>query len=234
MQTMRSIGIALALIATGLGCQGQPKPYGTEQPTRLPGNHRQVWAVAPAVNLSGQDVDPLIQADDLFEQLQQVEGLTVIPVNRVAQVFASLQIARVQSAEQAQIVCEQLGCDALVVPTVTIYDPYDPPKLGAALQVFRKGKQEQVPNVDVHELSRAATPPPGEPLPPPQLAGFKQSVGMFDAANGSVLERLDTYAAGRNDPNGPLGQREYVLNMDRYCGFVYHELIRDLLRSINN
>jgi hypothetical protein len=234
MHTMRSIGIALVIVIAAAGCQDQPKPYGTEQPTYFPSTHRQVWAVAPAVNLSGQEVDPLLQADDLYEQLQQVEGLTVIPVNRVAQVFASLQIARVQSPEQAEIICEQLGCDALVVPTVTIYDPYDPPKFGGALQVFRKGKQGQVPNVDVHELSRAATPPPGAPLPPPQLAGFKQTVGMFDAANGTVRKRLNTYAAGRNDPNGPLGQREYLLNMDRYCGFVYHELIRDLLRSITN
>jgi len=55
---------------------------------------------------------------------------------------------------------------------------------------------------------------------------------MFDAANGSVRELLADYAAGRNDPAGPLGQREYILNMDRYCGFVYHELIRDLMWSI--
>ena len=234
MRTMRSIGVCLLLAVIATGCQDQPKPYGTERETFFPGKHREVWAVAPAVNLSGQEVDPLLQADDLYQQLQQVQGLTVVPVNRVAQVFSALQIARVQSPEQAQIVCEQLGCDALIVPTVTIYDPYDPPKFGGALQVFRKGKQELVPNVDVHELSRAATPPPGEPLPPPQLAGFKQSVGMFDAANGTVLERLHNYATGRNDPNGPLGQREYLLNMDRYCGFVYHELIHDLLRSINN
>ncbi|HSZ57385.1 MAG TPA: hypothetical protein VK797_17100 [Tepidisphaeraceae bacterium] len=234
MRTMRSIGVCLLLAAFAVGCQDQPKPYGIERETFFPSRHREVWAVAPAVNLSGQEVDPLLQADDLYEQLQQVQGLTVVPVNRVAQVFSALQIARVQSPEQAQIVCEQLGCDALIVPTVTIYDPYDPPKFAGALQVFRKGKQELVPNVDVHELSRAATPPPGEPLPPPQLAGFKQSVGMFDAANGTVLERLNNYAAGRNDPNGPLGQREYLLNMDRYCGFVYHELIHDLLRSINN
>ena len=234
MNAMRSIGIAALLAVTAIGCQEHSKPYGTEEQTYFPAKHRQVWAVAPAVNLSGQEVDPLLQADDLYEQLQQVHGLTVIPVNRVAQVFAALQIARVQSPEQAEIVCEQLGCDALVVPTVTIYDPYEPPKFGAALQVFRKGQREPVPNVDVHELSRAATPPPGEPLPPPQLAGFKQSVGMFDAANGTVRERLNDYAAGRNDPNGPLGQREYLLNMDRYCGFVYHELIHDLLRSINN
>lgn len=220
-----------AMIA--VGCQPKEK-YGTEAQVFLPGEHRQVWAVAPAVNLSGQEVDPLLQSDDLFEQLQQVHGLTVVPVNRVAQVLAALQIARVQSPQQATLVCEQLGCDALVVPTVTIYDPYDPPKVGASLQIFRKGETQLPPNVDVHELSRAAAPPPGVPLPPPQQAGFKQSVGIFDSANGSVRDRLTVYAQGRHDPLGPLGTREYLLNMDRYCGFVYHELIVDLLRSMNS
>jgi len=102
------------------------------------------------------------------------------------------------------------------------------------LQIFRKGATQLPPNVDVHALSRAATPPPGVPLPPPQQAGFKQSVGMFDSANGSVRDRLTNYAQGRHDPVGPLGTREYLLNIDRYCGFVYHELILDLLRSMNS
>ena len=52
--------------------------------------------------------------------------------------------------------------------------------------------------------------------------------------NGSVREKLTDYADGRQDPVGPLGKREYLLNMDRYCGFVYHELIRDLLWSIKS
>ena len=68
------------------------------------------------------------------------------------------------------------------------------------------------------------------PAADPQAA----AVGMFDAANGSVLARLSVYAGGRHDPVGPLGAREYLLNMDRFSGFVYHELIQDLLRSMNS
>ncbi len=52
---------------------------------------------------------------------------------------------------------------------------------------------------------------------------------MFDAANGSVREALLLYAQGRNDPLGPMGEKEYLASMDRYCGFVYHTLIGDLL-----
>ena len=229
---MKTTSLMIALAALLAGCEVNGKPYGTESQVYLPGKQRQVWAVAPAVNISGEEVDPLLQADDLYQQLQQVHGLTVIPVNRVMQVFAAFQIARVQSPQQATLVCEQLGCDALVVPTVTIYDPYDPPRFGASLQVFRKGMVTLPPSVDPRALSRAAAPLPTEPLPSPQQASFKQSVGMFDAANGSVRQQLEHYAAGRQDPLGPLGTREYLLNMDRYCGFVYHELIGELFQSM--
>ena len=130
-----------------------------------------------------------------FQQLQQVHGLTVIPVNRVAQVFAGLQIARVQSPEQATLVCEQLGCDALVVPADDhdFHDPYDPPeKFGASLQIFCKGAScpdsERRTCMSCPAFGDAA--PRAAPPPPAQLAGFKQSVGMYDAANGSVRELL--------------------------------------------
>ena len=40
------------------------------------------------------------------------------------------------------------------------------------------------------------------------------------------------YAKGRNDPVGPMGAKEYLVSMDRYCGFVYQSLTGDLLRSM--
>src|SRR3954447_21344106 len=129
--------IAAALLVTS-GCQ-KPVMYGREQELGRESEHAEVWAVAPAINLSGQrDVDPLLQADLLYQQVQQVRGLTVVPVNRVAEVYAGLGVEQVQSAEQAALVCDLLGCDALLVPTITAFDPYDPPKLGASLHLFRK------------------------------------------------------------------------------------------------
>jgi len=61
-----------------------------------------------------------------------------------------------------------------------------------------------------------------------------QSVGMFDASNGSTRQALWMYADGRNDPVGPLGSKEYLVSMDRYCGFAYSALIQDLLYRSGN
>ncbi|HEV7299369.1 MAG TPA: hypothetical protein VGN72_08395 [Tepidisphaeraceae bacterium] len=227
---MRSIACILIAALCLMGCAKPPK-YGTEVRQSLGPNRKVTWAVAPAINLSGQSsVDPLLQADLLYQQLQQVEGVTVVPVNRVAELYLSLGLEKVQSTEQAALVCDLLGVEALMVPTITIYDPYNPPKLGASLQLFIKpGAYQRDSAVDPYALSRMATPGELESLE--KRPDFEQAVGMFDAANGSVRQRLFYYAAGRNDPVGPLGNKEYLASMERYCGFVYHELIGQLIQS---
>src|SRR5262245_57187234 len=217
------------LLVFGQGCVDEPKPYGSERSLFWTGERRQVWAVAPSLNLSGQaQVDPLLQADLVYAQLQSVQGITVIPVNRVIEVYTSLRIEKVQSEQQGALVCDLLGCDALLVPTVTAYDPYNPPKFGAALQLFGPtGSAARPAAIDVHELARQAAPGPNESLP--TGGNFVQVVGMFDAANGSTRQRVFSYATGRSDPVGPLGAKEYVMNMDRFCGFVYYSLIDQLI-----
>lgn len=225
--------IVIACIISG-GCGAKAKPYGREQTLVLPGAQTRVWAVAPVVNLSGQKgVDPLLQADLLFQQLQAVKGVTVIPVDRVAQVYAAMQIEQIQSPEQAAAVMDVLACDALVVATVTQYDPYNPPKFGGAIQLFqKKGDRERIPPPDPRELVRAGRPPPEQALP--ENPDFVQVVGMFDAQNGTVRDAVLQYAAGRHEPAGPLGAREYLMVMDRYVGFAYHSLIEDLLVQLRN
>jgi hypothetical protein len=221
--------LTIALMAAG--CVDREPPYGREQVKSLSTQRRQIWAVAPVINLSGErGVDPLLQADLVFQQLQQVRGVTVVPVNRVAEVYVALRIDRISTPEQAALVCDLLGCDGLLVPTVTIYDPYNPPKFGGSVQLFIKpGSFARTANVDPRELARRATPQQGDPLP--ATGDVVQAVGMFDAANGTVRDRLAVYASGRNDPVGPMGAKEYYVKMERYCGFAYSELIEQLIAS---
>ncbi len=229
-------GVAAALLSLSIalvaGCAKTPE-WGMEHVLMMPGKSRQVWAVAPAVNLSGhREVDPLLQSDILYQQLQEVRGLTVIPVDRVVAAYAGLKVEKVQTPEQAALVCDLLGCDALIVPSITAYDAYDPPKFGGALQLFKRSSDyARPPQIDVRELARAASPGPNVSLPPPRRTGFVQAVGVYDATNGTVRDSLWGYAAGREDPVGPMGKREYLLSMDRYVGFAYHSLIEDLLRE---
>lgn len=229
------LGIVVLLMVGGMagGCAKKPPEYGSERQLILPGSGSQVWAIAPAINLSGQrEVDPILQADLVYQQLQQVRGLTVIPVNRVAEVYLALRIEQVQTEDQAALVCEMLGADGLLVPTVTAWHPYNPPRMGVALQLFSSSRslQSRPAAIDARELVRQAAPL--QDLSMPRQTSFRQVVGMFDAANGTVRDQLAGYAAGRHDPVGPMGDREFLMNMDRFSGFAYHTLITELLRGL--
>jgi hypothetical protein len=230
---LAALCLAMALIALAGGCASKPKPYGDEEQLFLPGTGRMVWAVAPTLNISGQSqIDPLLQSDLLFQQLQQTEGLTVIPVDKVVEVYSSLKIEKIESEQQALTVCNLLGCDALIVPTITAFDPYDPPKFGGSLQLFTKPQSYKgAPRLDVHQLE--LSPAQGNLDPIEQPKALLQVVRLFDAADGTVRDRVKEFAAGRSDPNGPLGEREIVLSMDRYCGFCYHELLIELFGNLN-
>lgn len=219
------LALALGVLA---GCSPNPPPYGRERALFAPKYAPRTIAVAPAINLSGVAApDPLLQADIVYQQMQSVRGITVIPVNRVVQVCAGLGIRNIDSFEQAVAVCEALGADALAVPTITAFDPYDPPKMAASLQLFIAKYRDRDGKLDVRALSRQATEPQVQSLP--KNADFIQAARLFDAAAGSTRDRIRSYASGRNDPTGPLGEREFYLNMDRYSAFVWHELIDEIL-----
>ena len=234
-------GFCLLLLAVALlaGCRQEPE-YGVERRLHLPAETQQVWAVAPAVNLSGQrGVDPLLQADSLFRELQSVRGIKAVPVNRTAEMYAVLGIDQIESPEQAQVICELLGVDGVIVPTVTIYDPYNPPKMGAAIQLFARDGSSLSPQTlldmeEVRRLVRAARDTTaGLADPAPVSARFLQEAGLFDAAHGSTRDALGRYAQGRNDPIGPAaGGQVYLLSMDRFSGFVWHQLLGDLMFSL--
>jgi hypothetical protein len=195
-----------------------------ESPSRI--------AIAPALNLSGAKTpDPLLQADIVFQTMQEVRGFVVLPVNRTVEAMAGLRIRQIDSPEQAYVLCEALGVDAIVVPTITMYDPYTPPKMGASLAVFaRRGGWVRKSDLDVRGLTRRATEDTLQL--PARNADFIQTAGVFDADNGSVRQRLQNYARGRNAPTSPMGDREFTHNMDRFAGFVWYELIRDAVAQM--
>jgi hypothetical protein len=233
MKKLRFGVLAVAWLWIGVGCAAwHDEPYGEEQQMFLPGQHRQIWAIAPAINISGESqIDPLLQSDLVYQEMQKIHGLTVIPVDRVVEVYVSLKIDKIQNERQAYEICKALGCDGLVVPTVTAYDPYDPPKFGACLQLFTQpGTFQRMPRIDPHELEQSPTT---TALPPmPQTQNMAQVVEIYDAADGSVRDEVGAYSHGRTDPNGPLGVSEITQSMDRYCAFGYHQLLNELIENL--
>jgi hypothetical protein len=202
------------------------------EPTRLtsPYPAPKVWAVAPFHNESGTRVaDPVRFADKLTQQLQQVDGIDMLPVNRVLEAMQAEQLAAPPGTiAEAMRLMQRLDADGVIVGTITGWDPYDPPKIGASIALFSRHN----PAIDGHLDTRALTASPTGTLPAGTTVYTQpvaQAGNYFDAANGTLIKQLQSYAAGRTPIDSPAGWRRYLLSMDLYAEFVSHALVRELL-----
>ena len=193
---------------------------------------RQLWAVAPFANESGVSTVDTHRVADLFTQeLQGVVGIDTIPVNRVIFAMRHIGMTAVTSPAEARQLARALGADAIVVGTVTAYDPYPPPTLGAAVQLFAPDPGGSVIDLDPKVLTQASRDPfaaAGQGGPATAIA---QAAGVFDASNHQTLAWLGSYAAGRTEPDAPFGPDIYLMNMKLYTQFVCFRLIHDLLHD---
>ena len=211
------------------GCVFFHDPLTPPAALQNPAAQTRLWAVAPFANESGVSiVDSLAIADAFTQQLEQVEGIDTVAVNRVVQAMRAGGMPSVSTQAEALRLIEMLDVDALVVGTVTAFDPYPPPTLGMAVQAFTRPSREARTALDPQALVRAPSgaAAPGE-LGAPQATA--QAAGVFDARNHQTLTWLAQYAAGRTEPNSAFGADVYLMDMELYTQFVSYRLIHDLL-----
>ncbi|MGQ0626570.1 MAG: hypothetical protein ACT4PL_00530 [Phycisphaerales bacterium] len=233
-----SATMGLVLIAMTGGCAPSEevltRPFALSAPypvlSPLP-----LWAVAPLNNESGTSaVDALALTDTVIGKVSEVQGLATIPLNRTLAAMRALRISAIRSPEDARRVADALGADAIVVGSITAYDPYNPPKLGITLGLFSGGKSRVMgtapseSGLDPAALQRAATEGGIKAATPRPEAESIVST-YLDANNHGVLLDLQGYAAGRHDRTGPLGWRKYLVSMDLYAEFAAFQTVERLL-----
>jgi hypothetical protein len=225
----RSLATLIAVWAGAIGgCDLLPKKVERPQSLSSPYPAPKVWAVAPLRNESGTtQLDPLRVSDQIAQQVQQVHEIDVVPVNRVVEAMQAAKLREVGSKVDALALINTLDVDGLIVGSLSGWDPYQPPKIGATLQLYARTLPRNEAALDPKALTRA---PSDATLPGlrPHRQPVATASGYFDAANGDVRARLLAYAEGRVPPESA-GWRRYLLDMDLYGEFVSHELVRRLL-----
>lgn len=232
------VGVAaLMLLAIGLisGCAGRRPPA---RPTVLaspyPAEREVVLAVAPIRNDSGVSlVDELALSDTLVNEVQGVEGITVLPVNRTLSGLRAMKMAGISSQSDAVALCKTLGVDGLIVGTVHAWHPYDPPVIGLSVALYGVNDRMSAPasvQVDARSLRSAATDRPVADVPAPNgpLAALS---AVLDASDGNTRALIRSYAEGRYDPDSALGWQRYTASMALYAKFACYEMTRRLLES---
>lgn len=193
-----------------------------------------VIAVAPLANESGTSAaDELRLADRLIETLAEIQGVGVVPLNRTLDAMQALRVPRVSTPAEAHALARLLGADAIVVGSITAWDPYDPPRLGLNLALFGSGANVGASNsndVDPRALQSASTDytldasaSPGAPL--------AAVSSMYDASNQALLMHVRDYATGRADPHSALSWQRYIKSMELFERFVSFCAVDELLAS---
>jgi hypothetical protein len=182
-----------------------------------------LWAVAPLRNESGTSTaDVLLVSDALVARINEVRGLSCVPMNRTLAAMRALRMPEIRSAEDALLLAEALGVDAILAGSLTVWDPYDPPKIGLALGLYPSGRTLQL-RTDPRSLQLAARDgSDGSGRPDMGLTPRPWVVvsDHLDAANHGVLWNVRRYAEGRHHHDTALGWRRYTASMDLYTDFA--------------
>jgi len=185
-------------------------------------------AVAPILNFSGQfQLDPIKAADLLASELTYVDGVTVLPVNRVVATLAAQGKTQVESPEHALDVAEQIGADAIIVAGITEYDAYTP-SVGLVLQMYTLRDLGAPASLDALEATRAPSPVSFATVAEP-TSPTSQVQMVLNANHEAVREAVERFADPREDSEIHLGWRQYLKVQTLYLRFCWHEAIDRLM-----
>lgn len=127
--------VFLLWTSLSLGCQQWPT-MGHRPVIYNPFPQLQKIAVLPFFNQSNEPtVDGFAVAEIYQSELQKIRGFQVMPVGVVEQYLIDQQISLDPSTDFQQL-AKDLGVDVLVVGSVTVYSPYNPPRMGLAIDWY--------------------------------------------------------------------------------------------------
>lgn len=224
---------ALGASMTGCTAKKRERPLAPPEVVVAPYDTAQgevLWAVAPLRNESGTSFANTDQiADDLVAAASEVRGVRVLPLNRTLAAMRALELRSIDTPAQARQVAQALGADAIVVGTVTAYDPYNPPVLGLNLALMPL--DGPAGSFDPRALVEAPTDHDPRQSPLVDERPIAVVSEHMDARNHQVLAELRNYAAGRHDPRDAMTWEVYVASMPLYSRFVAHACVERLIQQ---
>lgn len=236
--TSQKVMLALAIGMLMLtGCNLPKKAADRTDNLASPYTTRRLLAVAPLVNQSGAlGADGLRMADLITGRIDSIANLDALPVNRVLAAMAALKIDRVSNLHQAQQIIRMLGVDGLIVGVITAWDPYDPPKIGMAIELYTDDRVERDELINISRLVSAATGDAAGQAPADTSQihqPINQVSAYLNASDPWVREEIEQYGAGRGpeNTNAAADWRRYRTNMNLFSEYVSHAMFRRLLHA---
>lgn len=237
---MPRIALLLAIMSAALAAGGCAGGDRLTAPRTLTSPYRAIegdllWAVAPLRNESATSlVDPLMVSDAMVNRIQEVKGISALAMNRTLGAMRAIGLEQVDSPQAARRLAEALGADAIVVGTITAWDPYEPPEIGVTVTLYAVSDRMHAPSqrtqVDPRAMQAAASDDGLESTEMTSMDGPVAARGEhFDGANHEVQMLVRTYAEGRHESRSALGWRRYLASMPLFTEFACYTLVDRLL-----
>ena len=209
------------------GCSQQKKQVRLSSPYP----REMTVVLAPVLNYSGErNLDTLKVTDILYSELQQVRGFAVIPVDRTLAQMAKDGITNIEDPQQALNLASQLGADMIVVAAVTEYNPYYPPIVGIAMQVYGvRSDGFRSASLDPVKLARSALPLKISADAAPKYLPKNQIQEIFNARDKRIAALARKFAKSRGTGNSPYKTDLYLRSQEYYLRFVCYQSIKELL-----
>lgn len=236
---MKSFAILSSVVALSLlaGCEA---PKSTFMPPNMITSPYDatvgdvLWAVVPPRNESGTSlVDPNAFGDKIVAAVTEIRGVTALPVNRTLAAMRALQMESVNSPQDVRKLAETMGVDAVLIGSITAWDPYNPPVIGISLALYaRSGRlQPQGPELNPKALSSAATD--AKFLAHSNFGSSPVSVASehLDARNHQVKLFVKEFAQGRSETGTALDWHIYFASMDLYTTFAAYHTVRQVMEN---
>lgn len=208
-------------------------PAQPAKPLASPYSQRHVFAVAPLNNESGSlYADRIELADKMRGHLENTSNIDAVSMSRVLDAMGQLGLNEIRSKSDALALLQALEVDGLVVGTVTNYDPYDPPKLGLAMELYIDDRMTASEVVDPRVMSNLTS----DVNALPSLTAAEQPVSVIsaelNAENPDVRGAMDAYAVkrGAQDLKSEAGHR-YRKSMALYSDFAMFVMTYRLMQA---
>ena len=231
-KTRRSVG-RLCKVVLIAGClAGCRSPGGSSRFYQNPYAQTQNLAVTVFRNQSGSEsLDTMAVTDEFYAELQRVPGFEVIAVNRLLAAMDELDISKISGPEDIAELSDLVGADAMIIGAVTHYDPYPPPRMAMAIQLYRRGASSTAHGRPAGEIQPSEIARAGQPFvmgTAEKMRPQSMVVKLVDAAEKETVERIKQYATSRTGEQKPYGWKRYTTQRN-FLGFVSHELIWEML-----
>lgn len=191
----------------------------------------QTVVVAPMMNLStSANVDTVEVTKAFASELEQVEGVNVVPLGRVYQYLSVNNMATVGSPEEARALAQVFKAQATLVGAVTEYDPYDPPRMGLSVQMYAVAGLPAASGsegFDPVSSARSAVP---FPVTDDASGRPRDMVSrVFSGRDLEVKNLAKLYAKRRLSDNSPYGWRRFLVDQREYQRLCCYGVIREML-----